>query len=205
MKIPKRYIPERLTKKDKIKQKQMISKSKKLYKKKKYYSRKKLNSFKSKRSKHILNVEKKYNIKTMKLNANLAKKTKCKLSSLKKIVNKGMGAYYSSGSRPNQTAASWGLARLASSITGGKSSAVDFKILKEGCNKQSKALKLAKKNQRKYKHGLRKVPKFKMSGGTKHMMNEEIIRMSKGPKFKKYTAYIKNNKTKKNTKNSFWG
>ena len=45
------------------------------------------------------------------------------------IVKKGQGAYYSSGSRPNQTGHSWGRARLASSITGGKASAVDYKIL----------------------------------------------------------------------------
>ena len=41
-------------------------------------------------------------------------------------MKKGQGAYYSSGSRPNQSAHSWGYARLASAITGGKSAAVDF-------------------------------------------------------------------------------
>jgi hypothetical protein len=54
-----------------------------------------------------------------------------------------MGAYYSSGSRPNQTAESWGKARLASSITGGKASKVDFHIIKDGCNHTKKAYKLA--------------------------------------------------------------
>ena len=33
----------------------------------------------------------------------LSKKTGCSIKTLKKIVKKGMGAYYSSGSRPNQT------------------------------------------------------------------------------------------------------
>ena len=70
---------------------------------------------------------------------------------LLKIVKKGQGAYYSSGSRPNQTAHSWGIARLASAITSGKAAAIDYKILEEGCNKNSKALKLAKKA--KIKHG----------------------------------------------------
>ena len=66
------------------------------------------------------------------------------MSILKTIVKKGMGAYYSSGSRPNQTAQSWGRARLASAITGGPSARVDMGTLKRGCNRKSKALKLAK-------------------------------------------------------------
>ena len=61
----------------------------------------------------------------------MANKTGCQLSALKQIVKKGEGAYYSSGSRPNQTPQSWGLARLASSLTGGKSAAVDFNILEK--------------------------------------------------------------------------
>ena len=59
-----------------------------------------------------------------------------------------MGAYYSSGSRPNQTAESWGIARLASAITSGKSAVIDYHLLEEGCKKNSKALKLAKKAER---------------------------------------------------------
>jgi len=46
----------------------------------------------------------------------------------KKIIDKGMGAYYSSGSRPNQTPTSWGLARLASVILGGPSRRIDKDI-----------------------------------------------------------------------------
>ena len=76
---------------------------------------------------------------------------------LRKIVSKGMGAYYSSGSRPNQTAESWGIARLASAITGGKSAVVDYHLLEKGCNKKSKSLKLAKKAK---KITRRKVPKI---------------------------------------------
>ena len=58
------------------------------------------------------------------------------------FFKKGEGAYYSSGSRPNQTARSWGIARLASAITGGKSSKVDYHLLKQ-CNHTKKAYKLA--------------------------------------------------------------
>jgi hypothetical protein len=82
---------------------------------------------------------------------------------LAKIINKGAGAYYSSGSRPNQTAQSWGLARLASSITSGKAAAVDYTILESGCKPNSRALTLAKKAKRKYGHGTRRVPKVKIS------------------------------------------
>ena len=86
-------------------------------------------------------------------------KTGCKLESLKQIVKKGEGAYYSSGSRPNQTPQSWGLARLASSITAGKAAAVDYEILEKGCNHKKQAFILAKKSKLKYKYGHSKTHK----------------------------------------------
>lgn len=46
----------------------------------------------------------------------------------KQIIKKGMGAYYSSGSRPNQTPMSWGLGRLASVILNGPSRRIDKNI-----------------------------------------------------------------------------
>ena len=196
MKYPKRYIPKSLSKREKNIQKKMIDKSRKLYRKNKYYTRKHINSFKSNESKHVKNAKKIYNLKTLSLNINLAKKTGCSLNSLKKIVKKGQGAYYSSGSRPNQTGQSWGMARLASSITGGKAAAVDYGILKDGCNKTSKALKFATKSRKKHKKGTRKVPKIKV-GGNKKKMKETILNFEKGPNKKKYTAYIKDKKTKK--------
>ena len=93
----------------------------------------------------------------------LEKATQCKKKGLEKIVNKGKGAYFSSGSRPNQSAHSWGYARLASAITGGKASAADYKILEANCKPKSKALKLAKKHYtKKYKKGLRRVKSVKI-------------------------------------------
>ena len=77
--------------------------------------------------------------------------------SLKDIVSKGEGAYYSSGSRPNQTAKSWGYARLASSITGGNASVVDMHILEKECSNNSKALKLAKNKSKLKKPKVKKV------------------------------------------------
>jgi hypothetical protein len=82
------------------------------------------------------------------------------MSALKQIVRKGEGAYFSSGSRPNQTSQSWGLARLASSITGGKASAVDYNILNEGCNHRKPAFILANAARKKYGYGHSKTKKI---------------------------------------------
>jgi len=162
-KILLRYLPKRLTKRDRKIQSNMLLKSRKLYKKGKYYSRKPVKSFTSKKSTHITDAEKLYNIKKIVINNELVKKTRCTKKSLEKIVNKGEGAYYSSGSRPNQTAQSWGLARLASAITGGKAAAIDYSILEEGCQKNSIALKLAKKAKSNAKtQKTRKMPKTKL-------------------------------------------
>jgi hypothetical protein len=158
---PKRYIPNKLSKKDKKKQKMMINKSRKLYKKGIYYSRKSLKSFKSKPSPHILKAKRVYKINGNIIpNAELSKKTGCSISALKQIVKKGQGAYFSSGSRPNQSAHSWGYARLASSITAGKASRIDMSILEKGCSKTSKALRMARRSP--YNKGtVRKTPKIK--------------------------------------------
>ena len=150
-KVPVRYLPKHLSNKDRIKQNNMLIKSRKLYKKGKYFTRKKLKSYKHKKSRHIVNAEKIYNIKNLSVNNELAKKTQCSKEGLNKIVKKGEGAYYSSGSRPNQTAKSWGYARLASAITGGKSAIYDYHLLEKYCKPSSKTIKLAKKASKKYK------------------------------------------------------
>jgi len=160
IKIPIRYVPKRLTKKDKNKQLNMLTKSKQLYKKHQYYTRKKVASYKSKPSHHIQNARRVYNIENVLPTEELAQKTGCKLSALKKIVQKGEGAYYSSGSRPNQTPQSWGIARLASSITAGKSAAVDYDILNNGCDHRKKAFSLAKKARKQYHYGHSKTKKI---------------------------------------------
>lgn len=138
----------------------MLLKSKRLYKNKKYFTRKKVSSYKNKKSSHVSDARKIYNIENVTPNEELARKTGCTLSTLEKIVNKGEGAYFSSGSRPNQTPQSWGLARLASSITAGKAAAVDYEIISEGCDHKKKAFILANKSRRKYKHGHSKTRKY---------------------------------------------
>jgi DNA-binding Xre family transcriptional regulator len=159
IKLPIRYVPKKLTKKDKQKQVKMLLKSKKLYKKDKYYTRKKVSSYKSKKSSHILNARKIYNIDNITPNKELAEKTGCSISALNQIVKKGEGAYFSSGSRPNQTAQSWGLARLASSLTSGKAAAVDYDIIEKGCDHKKKAFTLAAKARKKYGYGHSKTKK----------------------------------------------
>jgi hypothetical protein len=137
----------------------MLIKSKKMYKKNEYYTRKKLASYKNKTSKHIIHARKIYNVDQIVPSKELSIATGCSIEALNKIVNKGEGAYYSSGSRPNQTPQSWGLARLASSITAGKSAAVDYDILEKGCNHKKTAFRLAKKARKQYKYGHSKTRK----------------------------------------------
>ena len=161
-KINARYLPNKLTKKDKSRQLRMLNKSRKMYKKGVYYTRDKVKSFKSKPSKHIKNAMTIYKVDKVVPNKQLSLKTGCSVSALKKIVKKGQGAYFSSGSRPNQTGQSWGLARLASALTSGKAAAVDFDILDKGCDHNKKAFILAKKAKKKYGHGLSRAKKVKV-------------------------------------------
>ena len=86
--LPIRYIPNKLTRKDKQKQIQMLKKSRKMYKKGKYYTRKQIPSFKNKKSNHITDAYKIYNIKNIKPNKELVEKTGCSLSALNQIVKK---------------------------------------------------------------------------------------------------------------------
>ena len=157
-----RYLPKKLTARDKKKQSKMLLKSKKLYRKGKYYTRKSVKSFQSKTSSHILKARKVYGIEKIGATNELARKSGCSKASLAKIINKGSGAYYSSGSRPNQTAQSWGIARLASALTSGKAGAVDYNILNEGCKPGSKGYKAAQLARKKHGYGKRRVPKVKM-------------------------------------------
>ena len=160
--VPIRYLPQSLSKKDRKLQSKMLLKSRKMYKQKKYYTRKRVTSYKNKRSSHLKNAYKIYGVDNMQQNKELARKTGCSLTALNQIVRKGEGAYYSSGSRPNQTARSWGLARLASSLTAGKAAAVDYDIIEKGCDHKQKAFILAKQSRRKYKYGHSKTRRTKL-------------------------------------------
>ena len=128
--IPTRYLSP-LSKSDKIIQQKMILKSRRMYKKGEYKTRKMLKSYPSKKSSHVEKAKKKFGVDSMLPSAELVKKTGCPLHILQKIVQKGEGAYYSSGSRPNQTSQSWGIARLSSALTGGPAAKVDAALLKQ--------------------------------------------------------------------------
>jgi hypothetical protein len=131
----KKYVPKSLTKKDKEKQKKQLDKSTTDYKKGKYTKREKVDSFKSKKSPYVEQVKKKLDIKTA-TTTNIADKlgkTEKRKKEIKKglelIKDKGEGAYFSSGSRPNQTPQSWGIGRYSSVLVGGPSRKIDKKIV----------------------------------------------------------------------------
>ena len=126
MGIPKKYTA-RLNRKDKKKQLRSIRKAKRSYKKGKYIDRPKLKSYKSKKSSWVTKFEKKYG-KDIKSYKQIEKVTGIPKKALMEVVRKGKGAYYCSGSRPNQTAESWGKARMYSYIMGGPTRKVDNHI-----------------------------------------------------------------------------
>jgi hypothetical protein len=155
----RRYIPSQLSRRDRRTQRRELLQSRRLYKQGIYHTRASVPSFRSRPSGHVAAAKEMYGVDTIGATAVLARKTGCTRRSLAKIINNGEGAYYSSGSRPNQTAQSWGVARLASAITAGKAAAVDFSILETGCRPGSKALTLARRARRRYGRGTRRVPR----------------------------------------------
>ena len=126
--IPKKYT-KGLTYKDKKKQVKNIKTAKKAYKNKRYIDRPKLKSYKNKTSSWTDKFKIKYgDITKIK---DISKATSIPEGALKAVLKKGRGAYYSSGSRPNQTAESWGRARMYSYIMGGPTRKYDREITKK--------------------------------------------------------------------------
>ena len=158
--VPLKYVPLRLSKKDKKRQIAMLTRSQRAYRQGRYVTRKKLASYPHRVSHHVLTAKRMYDVDTIRPSLALSKATGCSLSALQQINRKGEGAYYSSGSRPSQTAQSWGIARLASALTGGKSAAVDYSILEKGCDHSKKAFKLAKQSRKKHGYGQRHTRKI---------------------------------------------
>ena len=115
--IPEAYAPKTLTASDRKKQIKSIREGK---------SRPKVDSFKSWRSSYVVKFEKKYGTKIT--DDNFIAKNIISREGIKQILAKGMGAYYTAGSRPNQTPQSWSRARLASVIVGGPARSIDKKI-----------------------------------------------------------------------------
>lgn len=113
--LPRSYVPASLTGADRQKQVESIVKGKK---------RPEVKSFKSKRSPWAKKLEDRYGftVRSKKLESVISRE------GIRQILDKGRGAYYSSGSRPNQTADSWAYARLASVVMGGPARKVDRAI-----------------------------------------------------------------------------
>jgi len=129
-----KYVPKSLSEKDKKLQRKQLKKSADDYDKGKYTPRKKLKSFKSKPSGYVVEVKKKLGVpmnfeKIAKKLSSSKDKQKKLITGMEEICEKGKGAYYSSGSRPNQTPFSWCKGRVASVLVGGKSRAIDKKIV----------------------------------------------------------------------------
>ena len=116
-KINPKYVPKSLSAADKKKQIKSI---------KDKTDRPMLKSYTSKRSSWSKKFEDKYNTKIT--DKTFINKNIISNAGIEKILLKGKGAYYSAGSRPNQTAFSWAYARLASVIMGGPARKVDKDI-----------------------------------------------------------------------------
>ena len=111
--IPKRYLPDSLSKADRQKQIKSIFEKK---------DRPKVDT-KKRQSSYTIQFNKRYedrleNLKGGKSIKNIAKVVGLPEKALKEVFEKGEGAYYSAGSRPNQTASSWAYGRLYSYILG---------------------------------------------------------------------------------------
>ncbi len=88
--------------------------------------RPKTNTKSNTKSKYVIQFTKKYDQAIT--NKSFISKNIISNTGIEKILNKGRGAYYSSGSRPNQTPSSWAYARLASVIMNGPARKVDKDI-----------------------------------------------------------------------------
>ena len=128
------YVPKSLSEKDKKLQRKQLKKSAEDYEKGKYTPRKKLKSFKSRPSSYAVEVRKKLGVPmnfekiAEKLTSSKTRQKKL-IQGMEEICDKAKGAYYSSGSRPNQTPFSWCKGRVASVLVGGKSREIDKKIV----------------------------------------------------------------------------
>ena len=112
--IPKRYLPDSLSKADRQKQIKSIFEKKDRPKVK----------VKERTSSHTIKFNKLYGDKIDKMKGGRSKRNIAKLTgiphkALDEVYKKGEGAFFSSGSRPNQSKDSWGRGRMYAYITGG--------------------------------------------------------------------------------------
>ena len=113
--IPKRYLPDTLKGKDRQAQIKSIFEKKERPKTK----------VKERKSSWTIKFDKKYGdeldkMKGKRSKKNIAKITGIPFKAIDEVYKKGEGAFYSSGSRPNQTPSSWARGRIYAFIMGGK-------------------------------------------------------------------------------------
>jgi hypothetical protein len=121
--IPQRYIPKSLSAEERKKQIKSIFEGGKK-------DRPKVN-IKSRKSKWRALFEEKYNLKSRKIK-DIAKAVGIPKNALEEVYKKGVGAYRSSGSRPNQTEDSWAYGRVYAYIMGsGPTRRIDNHITKK--------------------------------------------------------------------------
>ena len=137
--IPEKYLPKSLSPEDRAKQRRSIEEQ---------TDRPRVD-YPERRSKWVVAFERKHGTPITNdryINAHLLTH-----AGIRRVLDKGRGAYYSSGSRPNQTPESWARARLASVILGGPARDVDRDIW----NRFSREEKLRRSKDPK----IRKTPK----------------------------------------------
>lgn len=126
-KIPAHYL-QGLSTDDRSKHRAHIIRSRRMAKRGKYPDRPKLKSFTSRPSRHTTNFAARYGFRVTDLRRS-AHRLKVPVTTQRAILRKGRGAYFSSGSRSNQTNDSWAYARLASTLLGRKACKVDAHLL----------------------------------------------------------------------------
>lgn len=115
--IPRQYLPRSLSRRDRQRQRRSIEQG---------TDRPKVKSYTSRRSQWVKKFENKYGESIT--NKTWIHNNLLTRAGQNKVLSKGRGAYYSSGSRPNQTKDSWAYARLASVLMNGPARKVDQKI-----------------------------------------------------------------------------
>jgi hypothetical protein len=125
--LPKQYVAN-LTPAQKKKQIALINKSKDEYANGVIEDRPAVSDTPTKRSQYVIKFEKKYGFPI----TDLAKVKKTfPDTDVDKILSKGVGAYGSSGSRPNVSRSQWAYARLASVLMAGKALRIDKDLVGE--------------------------------------------------------------------------
>ncbi len=135
-----------LDKKDTKKHKKYILDRRKSAKKGEFISRNlELKSYKYKKSQNVLAFERKYGVKITDMKG-IERKVGLPVKAQKEILDKGKGAFFSSGSRPGQTPQSWAYGRLASVILKKGAYKYDKHILDKYNVKLKKPVKKIKKS-----------------------------------------------------------